>query len=160
MHKRYVHLLDHCNLHSESLFYFVCHTNFILFKCFKSAQVLWTCFLYLHLQELWDSFYKPLFLYKYVSISPAHAQRFYLGLRLISILVFETYLMRSDSVDLISVFNCLGCLRSTKNYLICSNSWNKFTKNIKKPINSMRKQSRRESIWKSQQRIGEKSSND
>ena len=82
VHKRYVHLLDHCNMHSESLFYFICHTNFILFKCFKWAQVLWTCFfLYLHLQELQDSFYKPPFVYIYVSISPAHTQRFYCWLK-------------------------------------------------------------------------------
>ena len=78
VHKRYVHLLDHCNLHSKSLFYFICHINFFLLNVLNELR---SCgpvfFLYFHLQELQDSFYKSPFVHIYVSISPAHAQRFY-----------------------------------------------------------------------------------
>ena len=77
VHKRYVHLLDHCNLHSKSLFYFICHINFFLLNVLNELRSCGPVFLYFHLQELQDSFYKPPFVHIYVSISPAHAQRFY-----------------------------------------------------------------------------------
>lgn len=91
VHKRYVHLLDHCNLHSKSLFYFICHINFFLLNVLNELRSCGPVFFYIFICKSYKIHSINPHLCTYMYQYPLHMHKdFIVGIRVISSLFFET----------------------------------------------------------------------